>query len=60
MGWIDTQDYVYVLVNTAAIGTELNWEESEEASAIEELKEFGLLEIAEKDEVMKLCLKRFV
>lgn len=60
MGWIDTQDYVYVLVNTAAIGTELNWEESEEASAIEELKEFGLLEIAEKDEEMKLYLKRFV
>lgn len=27
---------------------------------IEELKEFGLLEIAEKDEEMKLYLKRFV
>ena len=48
------------MVNTAAIGAELNWEESEMVSAIEELKEFGLLEIAEKDESMKLYLKRFV
>lgn len=60
MGWVDTQDHVFVMVNVAAIGAELNWEESETVSAIEELKEFGLLEIAEKEEEMKLYLKRFV
>ena len=60
MGWIDTQDHVFIWVNAAAIGAELNWEESEAVAAIEELEKFGLLEIAEKDEVMKLYLKRFV
>ena len=48
------------MVNTAAIGAELNWEESEAVAAIEELEKYGLLEIAEKDESMKLYLKRFV
>ena len=60
MGGIDTQDYVYVLVNTAVIGAELNWEESEAVAAIEELEKYGLLEITEKAESMKLYLKRFV
>lgn len=60
MGWIDTQDHVFIWVNAAAIGVELNWEESEAVAAIEELEKFGLLEIAEKAEDMKLYLKRFV
>ena len=59
-GWIDTQDYVFIMVNAAAIGVELNWDESEAVVAIEELEKFGLLEIAENDEGMKLYLKRFV
>lgn len=60
MGWIDTQDHVFIQVNAAAIGVELNWDESEAVVAIEELEKFGLIEIAEKDEGMKLYLKRFV
>ena len=60
MGWIDEKDHAYILANIVAIGAELNWEESETVSAIEELKEFGLLEIAEKSEDIKLYLKRFV
>lgn len=60
MAWIDSQNHVYIMVDLAAIGVELNWEESEAVAAIEELEEFGLLEITEKDEGMKLYLKRFV
>ena len=60
MGWIDTHDHVFIMVNVAAVSTELNWESFETIAAIEELERFGLLEIAEKDEGMKLYLKRFV
>lgn len=37
MGWIDTQDHVFIQVNAATIGVELNWDESEVVAAIEEL-----------------------
>ena len=60
MGWIDSQDHVFIMINPAAVSTELNWESFETIVAIEELERFGLLEIAEKDEGMKLYLKRFV
>ena len=60
MGWIDTQDHIFIMVNAAAIGAELNWDKLEAIAAVEELERFGLLEIAEKDESMKIYLKRFV
>ena len=60
MGWIDEKDHVYILANTAAISTELNWDYAETIAAIEELERFGLLEMAEKAVDMKLYLKRFV
>lgn len=60
LGWIDSQDHVFIMINPAAVSTELNWESFETIAAIEELEIFGLLEIAEKDEGMKLYLKRFV
>ena len=60
MGWIDEKDHAYILANIVAIGTELNWDSAETIAAIEELERFGLLEIAEKAEDMKLYLKRFV
>ena len=60
MGWVDTQDHVFIMVNVAAVSTELNWESFETIAAIEELESFGLLEIVEKGEGMKLYLKRFV
>ena len=60
MGWIDTHDHVFIMVNVAAVSTELNWESFETIAAIEELEKFGLLKIAEKAEDMKLYLKRFV
>ncbi|MDY3110150.1 MAG: replication initiator protein A [Lachnospiraceae bacterium] len=59
-GWVDTQDHVFIMVNVAAVSTELNWDSAETIVAIEELERFGLLEIAEKAEDMKLYLKRFV
>lgn len=60
MGWIDEKDHVYILANETAIGAELNWDEAEVLAALEELERFGLVEIAEKSEDMKLYLKRFV
>lgn len=60
MGWINTHDHVFIMVNVAAVSTELNWESFETIAAIEELERFGLLEIEEKAEDMKLYLKRFV
>ena len=60
MGWIDEKDYAYILANIVAIGTELNWDEAEVLAAVEELERFGLVEIAEKSEDIKLYLKRFV
>ena len=60
MGWIDEKDHVYILANVIAIGAELNWDEAEVLAAVEELERFGLLDIAEKDESMKIYLKRFV
>lgn len=60
MGWIDEKDHVYILANVAAIGAELNWAETEALAAVEELERFGLVEIAEKSEDIKLYLKRFV
>lgn len=60
MGWIDEKDHAYILANIVAIGTELNWDESEALAAVEELERFGLVEIAEKSEDIKLYLKRFV
>ena len=60
MGWIDTQDHVFIMVNAAAIGAELNWDKLEVAAAVEELERFGLVEIIEKSEDIKLYLKRFV
>lgn len=60
MGWIDEKDHVYILANVATIGAELNWDEAEVLVALEELERFGLVEIAEKYEDMKLYLKKFV
>ena len=60
MGWIDEKDHAYILANIVAIGTELNWDESEALAAVEELERFGLGEIIEKSEDLKLYLKRFV
>lgn len=60
MGQIDEKDHAYILVNIVAIGTELNWDETEVLAAVEELERFGLVEIAEKSEDIKLYLKRFV
>lgn len=60
MGWIDNQDHVFIMVNTEAISKELNWDNAETVAAIEELERFGLVEISEKAEDMKLYLKRFV
>lgn len=60
MGWIDEKDHAYILANIVAIGTELNWDEAEVLAAVEELERFGLVEIAEKSEDIKLYLKRFV
>ena len=57
---IDEKDHAYILANIVAIGTELNWDESEALAAVEELERFGLVEIAEKSEEIKLYLKRFV
>lgn len=59
MGWIDEKDHAYILANIVAIGTELNWDEAEVLAAVEELERFGLVEIAEKSEDIKLYLKRF-
>lgn len=60
MGWIDEKDHVYILANVVAIGAELNWDEEEVLVAVEELERFGLVEIAEKFEDIKLYLKRIV
>ena len=60
MGWIDEKDHAYILANIVAISAELNWDEAEAIAAIEELERFGLVEIAENSEDMKLYLKRFV
>ena len=60
MGWIDGKDHAYILANIVAIGTELNWDETEALAAVEELERFGLVEIIEKSEDIKLYLKRFV
>ena len=60
MGWIDEKDHAYILANVIAIGAELNWDEAEAIAAVEELERFGLVEIAEKSEEIKLYLKRFV
>lgn len=59
MGWIDEKDHVYILANETAIGAELNWAEAEVLAALEELERFGLVEIAEKSEDIKLYLKKF-
>lgn len=59
-GLIDEKDHAYILANIVAIGTELNWDEAEVLAAVEELERFGLVEIAEKSEEIKLYLKRFV
>ena len=60
MGWIDEKDRAYILANIVAIGTELNWDETEALAAVEELERFDLVEIIEKSEDLKLYLKRFV
>ena len=60
MGWVDTQDHVFIMVSLTAVSTELNWDYAETIAAIEELERFGLLEMAEKAVDMKLYLKRFV
>lgn len=60
MGWIDEKNHVYILANETAIGAEFNWDEEEVLGAVEELERFGLVEIAEKFEDIKLYLKRFV
>ena len=60
MGWIDEKDHAYILANVIAIGAELNWDEAEAIAALEELERFGLVEIAETSEEIKLYLKRFV
>lgn len=60
MGWIDEKDHAYILANIVAIGTELNWDETEALAAVEELERFDLVEIIEKSEDLKLYLKRFV
>ena len=60
MGWIDETDRAYTMANIVAIGTELNWDEAEVLAAVEELERFGLVEIIEKSEDLKLYLKRFV
>lgn len=60
MGWIDEKKHVYIQANVVAISTELNWDEAEVLVAVEELERFGLVEIAEKSEEIKLYLKRFV
>ena len=60
MGWIDEKDHAYILANIVAISAELNWDEEEVLGAVEELERFGLVEIAEKFEDIKLYLKRFV
>ena len=60
MGWIDNQDHVFIMVNTESVSKELNWGNADTLVAIEELERFGLVEIAEKEEDMKLYLKRFV
>ncbi|MDD3240395.1 MAG: replication initiator protein A [Lachnospira sp.] len=60
MGWIDEKEHVYILANVVAICAELNWDEAEAITAIEELERFGLVEIAEKSDDMKLYLKRVV
>ena len=39
MGWIDTHDHVFIMVNVAAVSTELNWESFETIAAIEELED---------------------
>ena len=59
-GWVDCHDHVFIMVDPVAVSTELNWDILETVVAIEELERFGLLEIAEKAEDMKLYLKRFV
>ena len=59
-GWVDCHDHVFIMVDPVAVSTELNWDILETVVAIEELERFGLLEIAEKSEDMKLYLKRFV
>ena len=51
---------MYFKANVIAIGAELNWDEAEVLGAVEELERFGLVEIAEKSEDIKLYLKRFV
>ncbi len=60
MGWIDEKDHVYILANETVIGAELNRDEAEVLAALEELERFGLVEIAEKSDDIKLYLKRFV
>ena len=60
IGWIDEKEHVYIQANVVAISAELNWDEAEAIAAIEELERFGLVEIAEKSEEIKLYLKRFV
>lgn len=63
MGWIDEKDHVFIMINPAEIGAELNWSKSDVVTATDELEKFGLAQIAdkaEKDENMKLYLKRFV
>ena len=60
IGWIDEKDHAYILANIVAIGAELNWDETEALAAVEELERFGLVEIIEKSEDIKLYLKRFV
>ncbi len=63
MGWIDEKDHVFIMINPAEIGAELNWSKSDVVTATNELEKFGLVQIAdkaEKAENVKLYLKRFV
>jgi predicted transcriptional regulator len=60
MGWIDENNYVFIMVTVGAIAGELNWNEADAMAAVEELEKFGLLEIAEKGKTLKVYLKRFV
>jgi Mn-dependent DtxR family transcriptional regulator len=60
MGWIDEKNHVFILVNVAEIGAELNWNESDVVAATNELEKFGLVEMIENVDGMKLYLKRFV
>lgn len=60
MGWIDENNHVYIVVNPGAIAKELNWDLTEVTNSVEELEKYGLLEISERAENIKVYLKRFV